>query len=98
MTNLDIINEEIEALERKEINYAVAEKLANLYIVRDHMTNQEVEPVTVKTELESRSEFLTVVSSIPSDTAWDIMDELMTTLQTVNPRLYDCVMRKLKSS
>ena len=98
MTNLDIINEEIESLERKEINYAVAEKLASLYIVRDHMQMTDIMPVKTEVQPDNRSEFLIAVSGIPADQAWAIMDELMTTLKAVNERLYDGVMRKIKSS
>ena len=36
MLNMDMINEEIKALEECNTSYAVCEKLAMLYIIRDH--------------------------------------------------------------
>ena len=40
-------------------------------------------------------DFLRAVAGIPAPDAWAVMDELMDTLQVVNPRTYDSVMRKL---
>ena len=37
MTNCEIIEQEISELEKKQIDYSTAEKLAWLYIVRDHI-------------------------------------------------------------
>lgn len=45
--------------------------------------------------LYGESDFLRAVAGIPASDAWAVMDELMDTLQVVNPRTYDSVMRKL---
>ncbi len=45
--------------------------------------------------LYGESDFLRAVAGIPAPDAWAVMDELMDTLQVVNPRTYDSVMRKL---
>lgn len=96
MTNLDIVCEAIDELERKEINYAVAAKLADLYIVRDHMKGLTVEVKGIEApEEEPMSEFMEAVKKAGWEKGWKVMDELMTTLQAVNRRLYDGVMRQL---
>ena len=50
---------------------------------------------TDQIEYSSDTEFSSIISDkYPAD-VWKIMDELMSTLQIVNPRLYDSVIRKL---
>ena len=51
----------------------------------------EAEPVPV-------SEFMQAVVKAGDEKAWAVMDELMSTLQAVNRRLYDGVMRQLTES
>lgn len=57
--------------------------------------------VSVASEPESEiyyhgdSDFAQAISGKDSEKMWAIMDELMTALQVVNPRLYDSVMRKI---
>ena len=46
MTNCEIIEQEISELEKKQIDYGTAEKLAWLYIVRDHIKT----PKTLQTQ------------------------------------------------
>lgn len=48
MLNLDEINKEIKALEDSGCtSYSVCQKLAILYIVRDHNTPKEETPISV---------------------------------------------------
>ena len=47
MTNSEIIEQEIAELECKQIDYATAQKLAWLYIVRDHIKTPKERPVEV---------------------------------------------------
>ena len=101
MTNLDIINDEIETLERKEITYEIARKLACLYCVRDHMATGEVrEVVSVAEEdetlpQETGSEFLQAVAGKKASDIMPIMDELMNSINVLQPRIYDSIMRKI---
>lgn len=97
MTNRDLLIDAIEALERQELTFTVAAKLADLYVVRDHFDAQpDKEPVKTAPaqSLEATSDFIRAVSKDPAG-AWAVMDELMTVLQATNPRLYDGVMQKL---
>ena len=50
-----------------------------------------------KIEYNSDTEFFHRIESMDVSDVMRIIDELMTTLQIVNPRLYDGVMRKLTS-
>ena len=44
---------------------------------------------------KSDSEFAQAVYGLPNDVAWSIMDELMSTLAVINPKLYNSIMRKV---
>lgn len=44
------------------------------------------------------SEFAQAVQALPEDLAWEIMDELMSTLEVLNPKLYSSTMRKIRAA
>lgn len=44
---------------------------------------------------ESDSEFAQAIYGLPNNVAWSIMDELMSTLAIINPKLYNSIMRKV---
>lgn len=77
-------------------------KLAAFYTIRDKMFPAKQEEVEVMPRYslssglaESDSEFMQAVRGVDDEVFLSIMDELMTTLQALMPRLYDGVMRKL---
>lgn len=81
--------------------------LSALYYIRDHMLgstqrepciaaySETAEPAKERLAQYGESEFLQVVSGKDPADAWSVMDELMETLQVVNIRMYNSVMRKL---
>lgn len=81
-------------------------KLAAYYIILDHLDQPETakyEPLPVqysydapKQEYQSDTEFFEAVSKLDQYDAMEIVDEIMTTLQVVNPRLYASAMRKIR--
>lgn len=86
-------------------------KLAAFYTIRDKMYPskeqkeqriENIEPVFYskqstngKVEYESKTEFGKVVYGMDVKDFISVMDELMTTLKVLSPKLYDGVMRKL---
>lgn len=50
MLNMEEINKEISRLENAKCSYSVCEKLAALYIVRDHLTLSTSPSVEIKKE------------------------------------------------
>lgn len=46
--------------------------------------------------VEGASEFFQAVNGLPSQSAWAVMNELMATLQMIEPKLYHAVMRKIQ--
>jgi hypothetical protein len=93
MLNLDKINEEILSLEQRDTTYAVAEKLAWLYIVRDNLVRYQENEKTLKGY--GQSEFLTLISGKGEESVFKVLDELMDALSVINPKLYESVLRKL---
>lgn len=88
-------------------------KLAAFYTIKDKLYPEEqnhfadtskmvysgaAEPEKVKPMLESDTEFARVAENISTEHLFAVMDELMSTLLILNPRLYAGVMRKLNDN
>lgn len=96
MISIEQITGEISALEEETPTHAVMQKLANLYVVRDHMIIQS--PVAAVSEVVvavSDSDFMKHIDGMNTKDLLQVIDELMSTLSVVNPPLYDSVLRML---
>lgn len=85
-------------------------KLAAFYTIKDHMFGsvdadsadgysfaaEPAESPQPIVEYDSGTEFSEAINGSPVADILPILDDLMTTLQVVNPRLYASVMRKFK--
>ena len=92
MLNIEEIDKTILDLEKHDTTYSTCERLAWLYIVRDHLLNQRKhDPLNVSGD----SDFLRAVNGKDGSAVWNIMDELMDTLKAAYPKAYDSVMRKM---
>lgn len=95
MISKEEIDRTILELEAKDTTFATCERLAWLYVVRDHLTGMmPARPVLLQAGAES--EFLQAASGKDSESVWAIMDDLMSTLLVVNPRAYESVMRRVR--
>ena len=82
-------------------------KLAAFYTIRKELFGEEKEaerpmysyapPPEEFMERYGDSEFLDAVEGKPLDSVMRIMDELMESMQVLQPRIYDSVMRKVSS-
>ena len=103
MISIEQINGEIAVLEEQVPTHVIMQKLAALYIVRDHMGIAPAEsgaPAVSVVQMETmpkygESEFLQMIAGKPIADVMPALDELMATVQVLNPRLYDSVIRKL---
>ena len=103
MVDLDIINGTIAEWEAKDLTFLVVERLAWLYIVRDNalMRVKEAgeEPVLMPAvAISSGSEFMEACSKADPVKMWNVLDDLMDTIQMLNPRLYQATMDKIQES
>ena len=87
---IDEINSEIAKLESLPASYQNIERLAWLYIVRDHLT----EPVSGEMP-KGKSEYFCACAGKSISEVMMVMDELMDTLLVIQPRLYQAVLMKL---
>lgn len=91
---------EMEAV--PDANFETCRKLAVFYILRDYMGGtlpfsgySAADGPQEKIERHGETEFLEIVAGRDPVGVWSVLDELMSTLQITNPRLYDGVMRRL---
>ncbi|MBO5941568.1 MAG: hypothetical protein J6R18_10285 [Kiritimatiellae bacterium] len=99
------LDEAIRECEGAPATYAVCQKLAVLYTVRDYLYGNLGSRMSHAEENGRKredmigdygdSEFLRLVCGKAAAEVWDILGELMETLQIINPRLYDGVMRRI---
>lgn len=94
--------EAIDELEASPATYQNAEKLATFYSLYDHLY-VEKEPMSriesvreVKIDRYGDSEFLEAITDKKPEDIWMVMDELMSTLQALNPRLYQATIDRIK--
>ena len=101
MIDIDIINGTIAEWEAKDLTFVVVERLAWLYIVRDHAiisSNEEKgqDVVTMPSvAISSGSEFMEVCSKADAVKMWRVLDEMMETLKMLQPRLYQATIDKI---
>lgn len=92
----------IDELEMSPATYQNAEKLAVFYLLFDHLYIKK-EPVNrieqvreVTIDNYGDSDFLRVVSGQKAKDVWMIINELMDAIKTLQPRLYQATIEKLK--
>ena len=87
------LSEQIAAIEAAPASWQNVERLAALYTIQEH-NKRVTDVVTVEAvDDEEKSDFLKCASKCGC--IWSILDELMTTLAVLQPRLYSSVMRKI---
>ena len=100
MIDFDEIEKEIINIEtNRDTSYATLEKLGPLYcamIYKRLCSNPEVyEPQPL--DVSGDSDFLLAVSGKDSVRVWMIMDELMYALMVANEKVYNDIMRRIKT-
>lgn len=80
-------------------------KLAAFYTIKNELFGKAEllpsysyapEPVDTHIDYTSDTDFSRAINGRNPDEVWPVMDELMTTVQALMPRLYDGVMRRLQ--
>ncbi len=94
------LEKEIRELENAPESYRTYEKLAVLRAVyNDYYAEPEMfMPMKADSDVVAHigeTEFAKNIEGMNTQKAWELMDELMTTLKVLNPRLYNSVMRKI---
>lgn len=91
----------IRECESEPITQSKIGKLADFYIIHDHLfgtprcENRQTGEVESIVSVDGDSDFLKSVSGKKSKKAWLIMDELMEATKALHPRMYDSVISKI---
>lgn len=91
MIDLDIVKEEIAALEQEDTTYETCERLAWLYIVRDGLLKKRVAELP-----DTRSEFLKAASEAPTDALLTVLDEHMDAIKVIYPQEYEKLVERIR--
>ena len=96
------LEEAIAECENLPSSYQSCEKLATFYAVYDHLYGSKVsdtEPIPREyiTEQYGDSEFFTAIRDKKEKAVFSVIDELMSTLQIVNPKLYNATLNKIET-
>lgn len=97
MISIEQLNGEISILEDEIPTHVIMQKLANLYTIRDHMSIGKAKPE--QEELYTSygdTEFLTAIKGKDLRSLMLKLDELMTTIYVLNPRLYQNAIDEIK--
>ena len=109
ITKQDLLEAIAECQGTRSPNANTAIKLAAFYTILDHLEESTHEPQTESRNsfagysladgnihYDGDSEFARLIDGKPQADVCAVMDELMTTIQVMNERLYNGVMRKLQ--
>ena len=101
ITERDLL-QAIKECEAEPITASKIGKLADFYIIYDHLFGEPFEPEYRYSEMVENivrvngdSEFLKTVNGKKTDKVWAIVDELMEATKALHPRMYDRVLEKL---
>ena len=109
ITEHDLQEAIAECQGQRNPNASTCIKLAAFYVIMDHLKGEQVpetysyspapfpqstEP-TAKISHYGESEFLEAIAGKDSEKIWLIMDDLMSALSVLNPKLYDSVLQKI---
>lgn len=111
MINLKEVNETIERLKREGMTIQAAERLAMLYMLRDHLIKEGQEPeqttqgysraaaptteMPIRPRTRRRSEFIDACEGVMIDDLLDVLDEHMEAIYVLYPKEYEKILREL---
>ena len=94
--------EAIDELEMSPATYQNAEKLATFYQLYDHLYTQREPERRIESTREvtidryGDSEFLQAIEGQQAKAAWATMDELMSTIRALQPKLYQATIDRIR--
>lgn len=109
ITENDLQEAIAECRGQRNPNASTCIKLAAFYVIMDHLKGEQAQEAysyspapfpqstepTAKISYYGESEFLEAIAGKDSEKIWLIMDDLMSALSVLNPKLYDSVLQKI---
>lgn len=104
ITEKDLLEGIAECQGQRNPDAKTCYKLASFYTILDHISDNNKPEVSAPAQVysyapelyQSDTEFGEAIQDLSDYEVLEIMDELMTTLSVVQPRLYASVMRKIR--
>lgn len=90
----------IDECEQEPVTFQSCEKLATLYTVYDHLFADKTETkITAEKVIDKwgESDFLKTVAGKEAGEVWGLIDELVSSVQVLMPRLYEALLVKLQN-
>jgi hypothetical protein len=94
MVSLEEIEREISELETRDTSYRLCERLAWLYVCRDHLKPQAEEGVTQRLQ---GSEFLELSSGVSYPALMRVIDEHLDAVRILYPKSYESLLDKIRA-
>lgn len=89
----------IEECEKAPSKYTDCAKLATFYVLYDHLFPEDHgERVEKVIDVHGNTEFLAAISGADASKVWRIMDEVMSTLKGLQPRMYEGILTQIAQS
>lgn len=86
--NREVIEKSIKELEQAEATYASCERLASLYIVRDHMQQTTTKKMT-------GSDFIEAAAAAGFEKTVEVINEHMEVIKLLHPKEYEAILQKM---
>ena len=99
MINRELLLDAIDRCECEPFTPAKRTELAELYIIYDHLfsASKNKTEKTTKVKTSGDSDFLAMVNGKNADDVWEIIDELIATIQLLQPNLYYGIINKISN-
>lgn len=95
MTDLEVIEAEIDRLEAKDTSYYTCSRLATLYTVRDHLKPKSSGDSALLPKMGG-SDFLDSASGKSCKDVMKVVDEHLETIRMLYPKTYDSVIERIR--
>ena len=95
MTDLEIIEAEIDRLETKDTSYYTCSRLATLYTVRDHLKPQAINDSELLPKMGG-SDFLESASGKSCKDVLKVVDEHLETIRMLYPKTYEGLVQRVR--
>ena len=97
------IAEAIRECEKEPITASKVGKLADLYIIQDHLFGYDNDysyapqrTVENVIEINGNTDFLKLVNGKNAEKVWAIIDEVIEVVQTLHPKMYQSILDKIR--
>lgn len=95
MISLESVEQSILELERADTSFTVCDRLATLYIVRDHLRGYNVSPEAAIAS-EGASDFEKAINGKSPESVLPILTDLMESIQVLHPRMYEKALEEIR--